>query len=61
MTSFIYSHVDKEKGKTYKPFYGAVTVMKSVVGSGILGLPYVISNFGPIIGALIFFIIFLIT
>lgn len=61
MSSLIYSHVNNKENKTYKPFYGAITVMKSVVGSGILGLPYVISNFGPIIGSFLFLCIYFIT
>ncbi|KRX00604.1 hypothetical protein PPERSA_12823 [Pseudocohnilembus persalinus] len=45
--------VDGQK-KKQNIFFGGVTVMKTIVGSGILGLPNVMGNFGIIFGTLLF-------
>jgi hypothetical protein len=43
----------------YKSLFATVQVMKTIVGTGILGLPYVIRNFGLVIGIGLFLVVYI--
>jgi amino acid permease len=52
---------NKEPEKKINNFFGVMTIMKTIIGSGILGLSYAISQFSLIVGITIFVAIYMAT
>ena len=57
-STIIFSMSSDHSKKKYNSFNASIGVMKTIVGSGILGLPFVMSNFGLIPGILIFTMVY---
>lgn len=50
-----------KRSMKYSMFYASIQVMKSIVGTGILGLPVVMANFGLVIGLFLFLLVYGVT
>ena len=51
-------YIPPPKGTKNKPFFASVQVMKTIVGTGVLGLPNIFKNFGLIFAFLFFILIY---